>query len=348
MQPELVIRNLENKNIKFAFVPQNTQGIVLGSMLHFYNVALELQMLGYEVVMFCEQKYDKSWLPSSFANIKHIEWGSQEITVSASDFIVVPEYYVQHFYQQLQEAKIKLPCEIVPFVNNIDLVTHTMDIATEWRMFGVKNVLCNGMNTKDYIDFVMNGLNTYIVNPKIHSSFRNVRNTTYKKPQIVMFGRNGNMLKRIVKEFYLLNPQFRYFSFLIVNQKLSQLELAAKLGESAVAVWLDEDSSFGTFPLEALSSGVPVIASTPDLKPEWYDDFDIIWVDNKQKLIAQLSDFITAFTTNAEPEVKDYEKVDLKYGALPFKTNLENAINSIIDFRIKHIKNLIQVQEQTN
>ena len=62
---------------------------------------------------------------------------------------------------------------------------------------------------------------------------------------------------------------------------LSRKQFADELGKSCLAVWIDDNSGFGTFPLEAMECNTPVIGKIPALVPEWMEGVD----DNNNPVI---------------------------------------------------------------
>ena len=61
---------------------------------------------------------------------------------------------------------------------------------------------------------------------------------------------------KIIKSFYLQNPQFKWITFRDMRG-LSRKEFAKTLSESCASIWVDRISSFGTFPLESMRCGTP-------------------------------------------------------------------------------------------
>ena len=95
----------------------------------------------------------------------------------------------------------------------------------------------------------------------------------------------------LIKTFYLKFPQYRWFSFRDLRG-LSEKEFANSLRDCFLSVWIDEKSAFGTFPLESMKSGVPVIGLTPNLKPDWLTEDNGIWMNNFNLLPDVIADFI--------------------------------------------------------
>jgi glycosyltransferase involved in cell wall biosynthesis len=73
---------------------------------------------------------------------------------------------------------------------------------------------------------------------------------------------------------------------------LSEEEFASKLRESFVSVWIDETSGYGTFPLESMKSNVPVIGLVPNLLPNWLNEDNGVWVNNKTHIIDAMADHL--------------------------------------------------------
>ena len=60
------------------------------------------------------------------------------------------------------------------------------------------------------------------------------------------------------------------------------------------SVWIDPTSSWGSFPLESMKVGVPVIGLTPYLKHDWMTEDNGVWIENP----VNLTDIIADFTLN--------------------------------------------------
>jgi hypothetical protein len=58
---------------------------------------------------------------------------------------------------------------------------------------------------------------------------------------------------------------------------ITQKDFANFLKDSFVSVWVDNESAFGTFPLESMISGTPVIGKIPNLKPDWMSENNGVW-----------------------------------------------------------------------
>jgi glycosyltransferase involved in cell wall biosynthesis len=55
---------------------------------------------------------------------------------------------------------------------------------------------------------------------------------------------------------------------------------------------MDETSSYGTFPLEAMKSGVPVLGLVPNMVPSWMSEDNGIWINNKIQMVDFVADYL--------------------------------------------------------
>ncbi len=72
-------------------------------------------------------------------------------------------------------------------------------------------------------------------------------------------------------------PQFRWITFRDMRG-LSEFEFANTLKDCCLSIWMDDESGFGTFPLESMKCGVPVLGKIPNLIPEWLNEDNGIWI----------------------------------------------------------------------
>jgi len=111
------------------------------------------------------------------------------------------------------------------------------------------------------------------------------------KPIISIHTRDPRDTSKIIKTFYLKYPQFRWVTFRDLRG-INQNDFAKFLKESFVSVWVDVESGFGTFPLESMASGTPVIGKVPNLKPDWMTEMNGIWTHNTNEIVDILSNYL--------------------------------------------------------
>jgi glycosyltransferase involved in cell wall biosynthesis len=75
---------------------------------------------------------------------------------------------------------------------------------------------------------------------------------------------------------------------------IKQEDFSKFLKESYLSVWVDNESGFGTYPIESMITGTPVIGKLPNMKPEWISENNGIWTSHFNDIV----DIISNFTQN--------------------------------------------------
>jgi glycosyltransferase involved in cell wall biosynthesis len=101
---------------------------------------------------------------------------------------------------------------------------------------------------------------------------------------------------------------------------------------------MDQTSSYGTFPLESMKMGIPVLGLVPDIVPSWMNEDNGLWINNKTIMVDVLSDFIQNWLEdNLNPELFDRMKMTVE--SLPteetFGENVTSLFNQLFETRIK-------------
>jgi len=122
---------------------------------------------------------------------------------------------------------------------------------------------------------------------------------------------------------------------------LSEKEFSNSLKECFLSVWVDRESGFGTFPLESMATGVPVIGLLPDLPPTWIKENNGIWVDD----LVLMSDFIADFAQNwLEDNIKPELYEEMKVTAQEYK-NQEKFKTETIELFSNYINTRLEAFE---
>jgi hypothetical protein len=114
-------------------------------------------------------------------------------------------------------------------------------------------------------------INTHVVPVSIPSYFKD--SDKPKIPVVTILTRNQGDAAKIAKSFYLQYPIYKWITFKELRG-LPRKQFASELAKSCLAVWVDEQSSLGTFPLEAIESNTAVIGKIPNMVPEWMETKD--------------------------------------------------------------------------
>jgi glycosyltransferase involved in cell wall biosynthesis len=124
---------------------------------------------------------------------------------------------------------------------------------------------------------------------------------------------------------------------------MSYTEFADALSECMVSVWVDDESTFGTFPLESMKCGVPVIGKIPDQEPEWLGE-NGMWTYDGNKIAEILGTYVLSWLEGIElsDEVKDKMKeAYLTYNKLSHAQSTISIFDSLIKIRLDSLTNAL-------
>jgi glycosyltransferase involved in cell wall biosynthesis len=195
---------------------------------------------------------------------------------------------------------------------------------------------------KEYLENIMRNVSYDILPPYISENF--VSQKYPPKPIIAIHSREHRDSINLIKNFYVKFPQYRWITFKDMRG-LPEKEFANTFQDCFLSVWIDETSAYGTFPLESMKCGVPVLGLTPNLVPQWMNSDNGLWVNNK----IQMVDFIADFLQNwLEDNVKEelYTEMLKTVENLPTKKYFEER--SVFLFEGFINTRLISFEEQLN
>jgi glycosyltransferase involved in cell wall biosynthesis len=214
----------------------------------------------------------------------------------------------------------QLPCAKIVLTQSYAYMLETLQPGQTWAQYGFMKCITTNNKQKEYIEKVMRSCSFDILEPYISEVF-----TPKLLPAMPIIGihtKDQSDAVNLIKTFYLRFPQYRWFTFRDLRG-LSQDEFANAISECFVSVWMDKESAYGTFPLESMKVGVPVIGTTPNLIPEWMNETNGIWI--KDELL--LPDIIADWTQNwlednISPEI--YTSMEETISKLPTKEDFDN------------------------
>ena len=244
------------------------------------------------------------WLGEEYANIPHVSIESQQLQVGLSDFVIIPEAFASIIKQTTN-----FPCKRIVFLQSYEYIFEMLEIGEGWEQFGIRDVITTNKNLSDYANSVFRGIRTDEVPVGIPSYFKN--SDKPKVPTIAMSARDKRELLKIVKVFYQKYPHYRFVTFRDMAG-LPRETFAKELGQSFLGVWVDELSSFGTFPLECMKSNTPVIGKIPRMVPEWMGTVDQngnlnlndngIWTPNMNAIPDIIATMVGLYLEDALPQ----------------------------------------------
>lgn len=318
---EVSIENLKNKSAKIYFFVQDTKGNLTGSVKFIYQMALTLKRAGFNSIILHE-KPDyvgvKECLGSEYMEeLSHVSVEGNQLSVSPEDMIVVPELF-GYVMQQISN----LPCIKISLTQCYDYILDTLQPGTNWSQLNVNKCITTSESLKNYISGIMKNTPTDVIEPYISEKF--VKQSIPPKPIIAIHSREQRDSMNIIKSFYLKYPQFRWFAFRDMRS-MSEEQFAETFQECFLSVWVDPISSFGTFPLESMKCGVPVIGKIPNMPPSWMNENNGIWIQEQNKIVDFIADFIQNWLEDNISE-KLYESMEETASSFSNKEKFESEV----------------------
>jgi hypothetical protein len=228
-----------------------------------------------------------------------------------------------------------LPCGKIVLAQSYSYVLETLQPGQSWGSFGFLKCITTNKEQMDYIDSYMKRISFDIITPTISPLFTKAKLPAM--PIIAVHSREQSDTINMIKQFYLKYPQFRWFTFRDMRS-LSHSEFANSLKECFLSVWVDNESGFGTFPLESMACGIPVIGKIPDLVPEWMNENNGIWTQDKNKMVDLVAEFIQNWLEDSiTPDLfLEIEKTTETYqNEEKFKTTTIGTFSGYLENRIK-------------
>lgn len=330
---EQSIENMKNKANRIYFLVQDTKGNAKGSVRHIYKMAMSLKESGYNSIILHEKPdYHgvSEWLGEQYmTELSHIAIEGSNLEVAPEDLIIVPE-----LYGFIMEQIKKLPCGKVVLCQSYDYIFDTLNPGDTWPRLGFHKCITTSERQKEWINNVMKNVSVEVIEPTISDVF--VKPELPPKTIINVHTRDHRDTTNLIKAFYSRFPQYRWFTFRDLRG-LSEEEFAERMKDSFVSVWVDNISAYGTFPLESMKMGVPVIGVVPNMVPEWMNENNGIWINNQNMIVDVIADYIQNWLEdNINPNLKgEIEKtVDALKTSEDFNKSVVETFEKMINTRL--------------
>jgi hypothetical protein len=340
---ESALGRLESNESIVYFLTYDTKTNARAAVKHIYDMALTLKNNGVNVKILVEDKsYSgvESWLGETYKDLPVVSIKDDKVEIKLDDAIVVPEFY-SNVLEQLANVK----CTKIMLVQQKDYIFETLPIGSRWSDYGFDKVITTTESTKRYIlDYFPEAL-VHIIPPIIGDNF--TPSEKLQKPYVAISCRDRSKHRKFISEFYLKFPQLRWITFRDMVQ-ISYSEFSEVLKECFVSVWIDEESTFGTFPLESMKCNVPVVGKIPDIEPDWLNE-NGMWTYDSTKIVEILGTYILAWLEGVElkSEVTDKMKETLlPYGSDITRNNIISIFNSFKNKRIDAINTALEKLKQ--
>jgi hypothetical protein len=321
---ENAIQKMKDKQSRIYLLVQDTKGNATASVSYIYRLAMALNKSGYNTIILHEvpDYYGvSSWLGEEYMELPHQSLEGQNFEVSPEDFIIIPE-----LYGYVMSQITKLPCGKIVLSQSYDNILETLQPGETWTQLGFFKCITTSETQKDYITKLMRNVSVDVLEPYISDVYSKPKLPA--KPIVAMLSRDQRDTINLVKSFYIKYPQYRWITFRDMRN-LTEKQFADGLKDVCLSVWIDEISSYGTYPLESMKSGVPVLGLVPNLIPEWLNENNGLWANNKVQIVDFVADYIQSWLEDNIDE-KIYTEMDKTVSSLPVKEKFDSEAVSLI------------------
>lgn len=330
---ERSINNMKEKLSRIYFLVQDTKGNAKASVKYIYHMALTLKKNGYNAIILHE-KPDyfgvSSWLNDEYmTNLEHRSIEGTSLEISPDDLIVVPE-----IYGFVMEQITKLPCGKIVLSQSFDYIFETLQPGQSWPQLGFFKCITTSNKQKELIESAMRSVSVDVIEPFISDGFK--KSSFPPKTIVNIHTRDHRDTTNLIKAFYIKFPQYRWITFRDLRG-LSEVEFAEAMKDSFISIWVDQNGSYGTFPLESMKMGIPVMGLVPDIVPSWMTEDNGLWINNKTLIVDVLSDYIQNWLEdNLNPQL--FEQMDKTISELPsqevFETKTIELFEKMFEIRL--------------
>jgi hypothetical protein len=325
------IESMDKKEFGIYFFTMDTQGNPIASVANVYEHVRILRELGYNASILHEKNtYTPvtTWLGEGYTDIPHISAESNELKINPQDIIIVPEIYAN-----VMEQLSKLPGYRIVMCQSYDYILEMLPPGKSWRDYGITKCITTTETQKTYIDNLFsNTVDVSVIPVAIPDYFKPTEKD--KKPIVSVVTRDQRDLVKIFKSFYLKYPHLKWITFRDMRG-LPKEVFAKDLAESCLAVWVDDIAGFGTFPLEAMKSGVPVIGKVPNIIPPYFTDKNGLWTHDLNTIPDLISNYVQAWLEDSEPAelYTEMEKTNNIHTMDQLTTNVKEVYEKIFSDR---------------
>ena len=194
---------------------------------------------------------------------------------------------------------------------------------------------------------------TKVLKPYIAQCFR--KPVKPKKLVVNIISKKTEDVNRIMKMFYWKYPIYKFVTFRDLRGYPKE-NFAEFLQESAITIWIDNETPFGYSAIEAIRSGNILIGKIPEHMPEWMNNEkgvidNGVWTYDVNLIPDILSQVLGSWMQDKIPDTiyQNMEKLDKDFTFEEYDKNVEEIVKGYIDDRIKEfneIKNVINTKKQ--
>jgi hypothetical protein len=351
-----IITKLNTKDFNIYFFTLDTKGNPVAGVANIYEHAKTLTDLGYSAIILHEKNDYKlhgdaegmgvsDWLGDDYAKLPHMSIESQTLSITAQDFLIIPEVF-----STLMDQTKHFPCTKIVLSQSPEYIFELLPIGRRWTDYGYNQVITTSDKQGNFIKSLFPSISTYTVPVSIPSYFTDSNKP--KLPVITLNVRNQSDAVKIVKQFYLQYPLYKWVTFKELRG-LDRHTFAEELGKSCLAVWVDDVAGFGTFPLEAIECNTPVIGKAPNTIPEWMEEFDEnnnqviinngVWTNTINNIPELIATYLKLWLEDNVPTdlLETMEKTKGSYSTEKQKSKIEEIYSVLVNNRLNEINQIL-------
>ena len=360
------ISRLEKNEFTFYFFVVDCKNVPNGRMQYIYQLAKTLADKNYNVKMLyqLENEYTQDelddlkrkekpiddnrtfcgvgeWLGEEYMELEHVNISKNDWKVGPYDFLFIPEVFSSLMKQTYQ---YKAPCKRIVILHNFDHITEFIPFNDEWGTYGIHDVITNTDKQNELITSVFPYVNAKTLKPYISEDFR--KPLKPKKLIVNIISKKTDDVNRIMKLFYWKYPMYKFVSFRDLRGYPKD-KFAEFLQESAITIWIDNDTPFGYSAIEAIRSGNIVIGKIPEHMPEWMTNENGlidngVWTYDVNTIPDILSRVLGSWMQDKIPDVlyENMEKLDKQYTFDEFDKNVDTIFKEYVNNRINEFKEI--------
>ena len=360
-----VLEKLENKDFNLYFFTLDTKGNPTAGIANIYEHVKMLNELGYKAAILHEKNDYKlkgdsegqgiaEWLGEEYAALPHVSIEGQQLNISPADFIIIPE-----IFSNIMDQVKGFPCKKIVFSQSYDYLLELLPIGKRWNTdFGFNDVITTSEKQGRYLNNLFPSIRTHVVPVSIPSYFKD--SDKPKVPVVTILTRNHGDAAKIAKSFYLQFPVYKWITFKELRG-IPREQFASELAKSCLAVWIDDQAGFGTFPLEAMECNTPVIGKMPNMIPEWMETKDAegnysiknngVWTNTTLNIPELIATYMKVWLEDSVPTemLESIKESQGKYTVENQKEAVKNVYFGLLENRKAEISTMIAgLKEQTN
>ena len=358
-----IITKLNTKDFNIYFFTLDTKGNPVAGVANIYEHAKTLTDLGYSAIILHEKNDYKlhgdaegmgvsDWLGDDYAKLPHMSIESQTLSITAQDFLIIPEVF-----STLMDQTKHFPCTKIVLSQSPEYIFELLPIGRRWTDYGYNQVITTSDKQGNFIKSLFPSISTYTVPVSIPEYFKDSNKP--KLPVITLNVRNQSDAVKIVKQFYLQYPLYKWVTFKELRG-LDRNTFADELGKSCLAVWVDDVAGFGTFPLEAIECNTPIIGKVPNTIPEWMEEYDEngnqvilnngVWTNTINNIPELIATYLKLWLEDNVPTdlLEGMEKTKGLYSTDKQKNKIEEIYSELVTNRVNDINEILtKVIEKT-